>query len=350
MPIKFVCSCGKHLRARDEMASRRSLCPRCGAPVGIPALQPTHRGTTLGPMSLVEGQRIRQAVFATGLSSPAEARQSSPSQQGRETVPQPGVPLPGSGWRHRRWVETHWYESLLLPRGAWPLVLVLSFVLTAFCGSIALSVPGLYSILRAEGSWLFWLCAPFLSIPLLVLGYGSGTLDCVLASAMAGEVGHIRWPGRNVDLALRSGVRWLVCFLAGPVVPAGTSVLYWIHAGELGLLDWIILVELNILAISVWFLLLLAANQQNRLRDINPVRVIELIRRLGQRLLGLAVFAAAVVLAHGWLASLALEKVHHETALGWLLLFLSWISGMFFATFLFRWVGVWLYWDRIHGN
>ncbi|HEY7307870.1 MAG TPA: hypothetical protein VH643_00785 [Gemmataceae bacterium] len=48
MSIKFICSCGKHLRARDEMAARRSMCPRCGAPVGIPSLQPTHGGTTVG--------------------------------------------------------------------------------------------------------------------------------------------------------------------------------------------------------------------------------------------------------------------------------------------------------------
>ena len=31
--IKFVCRCGKHLRARDEMASLRSRCPRCGEPL-----------------------------------------------------------------------------------------------------------------------------------------------------------------------------------------------------------------------------------------------------------------------------------------------------------------------------
>src|SRR5262245_46450580 len=57
MAIKFICGCGKHLRARDEMASRRSVCPRCGAPVGIPSLRPTHPGTGLGPMTPDERRR-----------------------------------------------------------------------------------------------------------------------------------------------------------------------------------------------------------------------------------------------------------------------------------------------------
>jgi hypothetical protein len=200
---------------------------------------------------------------------------------------------------------------------------------------------------RADAPWLLWLCLPCLSIPLLVFGYGTGLIDGVLVSAMAGEIGPIHWPGRNINLALKSGARWLVCFLAGPIVPAGASLFYWVHGGGLALLDWTILVELSILTFSAWFLLLLAVNEHDRLSDINPARVLGMIRRVGHRLVAWAIFAAAVVLVHGWLASIALEKVHHDFALGWLLLFLCWTSGMLFATFLFRWVGTWFYWDRL---
>jgi hypothetical protein len=226
------------------------------------------------------------------------------------------------------------------------LVLGLALMLASFSGGIALLLPGLVNDFRADSPALLWLLLPCLSIPLLVLGYGSGFLDWVFAAAMAGEIGHIRWPGRNISLALKSGTRWLICFLAGPAVPAGASLLYWIRGGELVLSDWMILVELNILAISSWFLLLLAVNEKDRLRDVNPVSVVKLVSRLGHRLVALALFAAAVLLAHGWLASVALEKVHHDFAAGWLLLLLCWTSGMFFGTFLFRWVGVWFYWER----
>jgi hypothetical protein len=255
------------------------------------------------------------------------------------------------GWQQARWVETHWYQCLLYPLRAWPLVLILAIVLAGLSGGIALAASDPLAELRAQPSWLLLPYLPFFLIPLLVVGYGTGFLDGTLTSAMAGEVGHIRWPGRNVGLALQSGSRWLICFLAGPVVPAGAALLYWLHGGDLVFLDWIILAELNILAISGWFLLLLAVHQNNRLRDINPVRVAELIHRLGHRLVAVAVLASVIGLAHGWLASVALEKVHHDVAEGWLLLLLCWASGMFFATWLFRWVGVWIYWDRLrHGR
>ena len=54
MTIKFVCTCGKHLKARDDMAGRRSACPRCGSPVGIPSLRPTHAGTSAAPLTPTE--------------------------------------------------------------------------------------------------------------------------------------------------------------------------------------------------------------------------------------------------------------------------------------------------------
>jgi hypothetical protein len=324
-------------------------------------------------MSLVAGPQTRQAAVRLDLASPAAARAAAPTVvagpplleiedntlatvSGRDSPSRLGrparqdrkaVPQPGGGWPRRRWVETRWYHSLLLPWRAWPLVLGLAFVLTLLSGGGALATPGVVGAFRAAGSWLLWLWLPFFSIPLAVLGYGSSFLDCVLASAMAGEVGTIGWPGRDFVLALKSGARWLMCFLAGPAIPAGLSVLYWIHAGELAFLDWLILVELNILAVSAWFLLLLAANQHARLRDANPLRVLELIQRLGHRLVAWAVFAAVVVLAHGWLASVALEKLHRDVATGGSLLFLAWISGLLFAGFLFRWVGVWIYWDRV---
>src|SRR5207245_2077250 len=56
MSIKFTCSCGKRLRARDEMAGKRTPCPRCGMPVGIPFLQ-GHPGGSLAHMTPAERAR-----------------------------------------------------------------------------------------------------------------------------------------------------------------------------------------------------------------------------------------------------------------------------------------------------
>jgi hypothetical protein len=241
----------------------------------------------------------------------------------------------------------HGYQCLLYPLRALTLLLGLSTALTIFCVAVALALPALLRDVRAEGSWLIWACATLLTIPLLIFGYLSGFLTCVLTSAMAGETRRIRWPGRDVGLALKSGAGWLVCFLAGPIVPAGAGLLFWIHGGDFQLLDWIILAEAGILAIACWFLLLLAVNQNDRLSDASPVRVAGIIQHLGHRVVVLAVFAGVLGLLHGWLAIVALAQTHEELALGFFLLFLCWTSAVYFAAFLFRWAGLWFYWDRI---
>src|SRR5205085_12642300 len=143
MTIKFICSCGKHLRARDEMAARRSRCPRCGAPVGIPSLKPNHVGSEAKPLSPAErlGRRPvvpprnpRQADLA-----PPPTEKPTPANHVRVAAPVPEtapVPIPrpeadaamvrlikASAQPPRRrgaWqLETRWYHCLVYPLRAW---------------------------------------------------------------------------------------------------------------------------------------------------------------------------------------------------------------------------------------
>src|SRR5205814_8544706 len=65
-------------------------------------------------------------------------------------------------------MEEHWYECLLYPLRAWPLVLGLAIVLTALSGGAALAVPSMLSDLRAESSWLLWVCLPWLPALLIL--------------------------------------------------------------------------------------------------------------------------------------------------------------------------------------
>src|SRR5258708_4874807 len=141
MTIKFVCSCGKHLRARDEMAARRSVCPRCGSPVGIPSLRPTHAGTVEAPLSPLE--RLRHAKKRQPL--PIDVPQSVPES------PLPTLPrkldkrlvhlLPKGGTRRPeltgRHLELQWYESLFYPLRAFKLFLGISIIMSLVCAASA---------------------------------------------------------------------------------------------------------------------------------------------------------------------------------------------------------------------
>src|SRR5262245_66604635 len=68
MAIKFFCSCGKHLRAREALAGKRSVCPQCGQLVGVPSLQANHRGTVPAPMTPAEKGKLkpRDAIPISG--------------------------------------------------------------------------------------------------------------------------------------------------------------------------------------------------------------------------------------------------------------------------------------------
>src|SRR5262249_54853265 len=164
MAIKFVCSCGKHLRARDEMAARRSVCPRCGAPVGIPARQPTQPGTPLGPMTPTErvGRRpvvaSAEAVFReASLACPASSAPPVPAESATGQAPEP----PARVAPPRKPRTPSGRQSLVYVLRALPLILGLALVLTVLTAAAA-SVPELRDVRTAASGWILAiLCAPF---------------------------------------------------------------------------------------------------------------------------------------------------------------------------------------------
>jgi hypothetical protein len=369
MSIKFVCSCGKHLRARDEMAARRSVCPRCGQPVGIPSKEPTHRGATAGPMTPGERWLSRRRPVAAPAddddtipiapaplapAAPAvppvprtELVELGPDGEKRRVRPpldlgsvKPVVPRRQRVLRRRAWkLERSWDECLLFPFRALPIIAGLAVflgVLTALAGRVLPEVMAN----RPEGVGFWMIFALYMLGPVVLLAYTCGFLDCVLASAAAGEAGVVSWPGRDLLLALKSCLWWLLAFLAGPVLPAAVAPLYWLYVGEMTKLDWVILYELGFFAVGYWLLAILAVSRSDRVSDLAPLRVLKLAERLGYRA-WVAAFAASLIgVGHVGLVLLTLPLLHVNAAAGLLLVFI-WGGTLFLATFLFRLLGVW---------
>jgi hypothetical protein len=194
--------------------------------------------------------------------------------------------------------------------------------------------------------WFLFFYLVYLCVPLLVLSYACSLLEGALTSAIAGESHHIRWPGRHVGQALRSGLAGLICFLAGPVLGAGAGFLYWLRCGDPGFLDWLILAELNVVASGYGVFALLAVAEGGRLYDANPIRVGQIVGRLGHRGLLVALVASVLTALHGLLAFAAVLRLSSEPVTGWLLLGCAWASGLFWGTFLLRLLGVWWYHTR----
>jgi hypothetical protein len=351
MSIKFVCSCGKRLRARDEMAARRSMCPRCGAPVGIPSLRPTHAGTAAAPMTPQERRRLRrdkphaEDAFAC---APDAAFPPNPSIQLSAALPAGGASDTVADrqlarrLRRIRHLEAHWYQCASYPFFCMRSLLALTLALTLLSGCIVLLIPELPRLAAlAREQWLLYaLC--FLG-PVVVVAYACGSVECALTTALAGQGCGAYYSVRQIGLALKSGFRWLLCFLAGPVVLIVLAAYYWLNAGDLTGLDWLILGELGMLAFAYWLLSVVAITESNRFRDANPVAVLRLIDRLGFRAAVPVLLAPAVLLADLYAGFAALMQFHRHTSIGFFLLACCWGSALFFVTFLFRLLGVWCY-------
>jgi hypothetical protein len=183
-------------------------------------------------------------------------------------------------------------------------------------------------------------------LPILVLGVPCSFLDAVLASAASGEVYYIVLAGGPMVAVLRSGLKWLTCFLVGPVLFAAVGYWYWLRCGDPVFVDWLILLELGVVTVAYWLFALVALTDRGRLRDLNPIAVADLAHRLGWRALAVVVAAALVLLAHGWLLLTGAAALHTEPLRGLPLLVVGWLSGIYWSTFFCRLLGVWCFRSR----
>jgi hypothetical protein len=379
MSIRFICTCGKHLKARDEMAARRSVCPRCRRPVGVPSPEASQRGAPAGPLTPAERRERARLAAARGESLPSETPTvivpfaTNPFQDSLDVAAKPlsycAVELPVADQeavgskpaepllksavhsrrsrreirrRPRHWRrETHWYECWQVPWLTCHWQFILALVLTM--GTAAMVLIGWPVLADDPDITILLAVSPAVLAPaVFVCVY----LQCVLRSAVVGAPPNVIWPDGNLVQLVVGTARWLACLLTGPVVLILVAGNYWIWCGELDLLNELILLELSFFAAGYGLFTLLAVTRSGRLLDANPVRVATLVHTLGPRTAVFAVAAWLLLLGHGWcLLAVAqnLLPAPGGTFAGWVSLILCWFSSLFCATFLLRLLGLWSY-------
>jgi hypothetical protein len=235
--------------------------------------------------------------------------------------------------------ETAWYQCLLFPLSAWPILVGLA---VAWATLTAVSLATVPEVWDPE---VIGLELPLLLTAFALLAYTCAFFRCVLASATAGEACVIRWPGCDLGQILGAGVAFVLAFLAGPVVPAVVAVLFWLHSGDLLPVDQLILAELGLVTVGYWTLVLLAVQEKGRLKGANPLAVIDFARRLGWRGWLAVVLIALGGLAHLSLAAEVLEDFHRNATACVYLTLLA-FSGPAWVVFLLRWFGLSRFWAR----
>jgi|SRR5579875_792743 hypothetical protein len=347
MSIKFICSCGKHLRARDEMAARRSMCPRCGAPVGIPSLRPTHPGTPAAPLTPQERIRLNRNKPSVETASGAALALREKSTLGTLTGPRSpdDEPSPTPKVRRRRQLEQHWYQCLAYPLLSRNVLVCFALILSVGMGGIVLTIQNFPSFSPTTlSNWFPWVSS--LVFVVMIAAYAYSTVECALTSALEGKGAASYLPSWSAADPLKSGMRWLFCFFAGPIVPVGLVVYFWLYGGDLTAIDWAIMTELGIVAAGYWFLVVICANLRNRLRDANPRCVVQLVQHLKYRAIVPILIAPTLALAHVLFGLFTLSLLHEHMFAGWLLLTGCLCSALFWSAFLFRLLGVWCYYTK----
>jgi len=112
----------------------------------------------------------------------------------------------------------------------------------------------------------------------------------------------------------------------------------------------LIIAELTIVTLGYWLFCLLALERNGRLLDLNPLRVAQVKEWLGARAFMAAGLFATGVLIHGPWTVLAVREMHSNFSTGWLVLAGCCFSGMCWAAFLFRLMGVWCHLALGRGN
>jgi hypothetical protein len=359
MSIKFICSCGKRLKARDEMAGRRTACPRCGNPVGIPFLHPLTPGAPQPPMTPAERIARRLRTRNKSGADPEGQLATVPPQPGPDSIdavidrrtarvlaehPEAAEALREGAverLRQRRHGEmgTRWYHCLFYPVRTSILVIALSQALTYLTFIAAFLLPELFdldtSLTKQLLSWTG------LGLAGLVVGsYTLACLHCVLSSSIAGEVRLVHWPGRDFILVGKSMVAWLACFLSGPIVPAAAVYWFWFACGDPTILDMSIMAELALVAAGYWLIGIVSVARRDLLRDANPLRIADLAGELGIGPLLIILLGASLAVAHLYCGLLAVDELHRRIPVGLLWLTGCWLSGLYWATFLMRFLGL----------
>jgi hypothetical protein len=355
MTIKFVCGCGKRLRAGDHMASRRMACPRCGKPVGIPAAGQIVAPTYIDPYALPThlerkvsdpnepGWQPNEAAAQAAAELSDRLRRLGQEAFDREVAASPRARrkrlarLPR--FRHTWDPGTRWYHCLVFPAAVWGRMLVLGGILGLFAVSIPLEVQRL--LIRDETQYLNHVAglSALAIAAVALLGQISAWFTCVLAAEKSGELTVAGVPWRRVDLAARGLAAVLCTFLGGPAFLAGVGIWFWLHSGKLLPADWFILGELDLVTAGYWLFALAEACLSRWPRPANPLQVAEIAYQLGARTLVLAGLAWVQLALFIVFLSQAVRPIDHISDA--LPVFGTGVLMMMFGSVVLRITGMW---------
>lgn len=323
MMIRWICACGKPLKAPEKLAGQIAPCPACGACVAVPSL--------------------------TANVAVAEPALTSVANKSAEYVLAPVVPnvwVPASSLED----DPNYIRSAMRRRNAFekwtkPLERVTFTIhLSALLAVLTAVGVAIYPhVLDAGFAWLGgWLLAGVWSAAMaVVVGYGLHALDLLFEKSLRGEAAVINVPSRNPRPAIASFTRWSLCFAAGPIVPFFLALQYWIHCGQITLIDVLILGELTVPAVCYGMLGLIVLTRDPTVLHPRPRQVLKEMQSLGPRMLPAGLGIAAIAFVHLCVGIWSIMLLHQVWLFGLIALWFWWFSTWRCAAFALGTLGNW---------
>ena len=225
------------------------------------------------------------------------------------------------------------------------------------------SLSGLLTLLTATGVLLFshvleagisWekvlvLAIVWASAAGVLVGYGCHYLESVLGYAVSGGERHMDVPSGHPAPAIVSLLKWMLCFVSGPAVLLCLALRYWIHYGDVTVVDGFILAGLTAPAMGYWLMELLVQAERRERVYVSQLQVLEAVRRLGGRSVLVAIGVTLAAFVYVCVGAFAVILLRSSWLAGLLLLWLCWYSAWECSAFALRIVGFW-YHDSVHTN
>jgi hypothetical protein len=207
-------------------------------------------------------------------------------------------------WRHAR-VSPGLGECLLYPLSDGPGLGLLVF-LPPIMWVLSLPVYDVIAFLHpiTKRDWALGLLIMPVMMPMLfsfamTFGYVLLFLGHMLVASSLGENDHPRWPEWHPSDISEGIGRWVWAALFGLALGGGPLMLYWLHRGETGLLDWVVLLGLITLGVGYAQMALAAALLHDNIVAANPVTVLSAIARIGWDYLQPCLVAALALVMAG---------------------------------------------------
>lgn len=247
-------------------------------------------------------------------------------------------------WRHPR-VSPGLAECLVYPLSDGPGLGLLVF-LPPIMWILSLPVYDVISYLSpmTRGDWALGLLILPVMLPMLfsfamTFGYALLFLGHVLVASSLGENDHPRWPEWHPSDIAEGVARWFWAGLFGVAVGGGPLALYWLYRGDMGLLDWIVLIGLLALAGGYAQMALAASLLHDNIIAANPVTVFVAIARIGWDYLRPCLVAALALVMTGMAVWAMLYKMPTMWVEG-VAIWAFWVFAFYAAMVVVRMVGL----------